>query len=297
MAPSTESQAACDAGAFRETADTLLEQFARKHGASKMVHDYLKRYDQHFHQRRHDVRRIIEIGLQAPHQSGSSVHMWEDYFPNAVVHGIDINPACRGLEGGRVKISILNSADGAAVDAFIRENGSDFDLIIDDGSHWYQDQIDTFRNFFPHVRRGGHYVVEDLVSGDGPHRYIAVNAFKELVDGINYFPADLSTGWWQRLHSLEGGQASYVRDVVAVSFYRYMAVVEKGRNPEDNRFLTCEAPAVPISIKDTSARTGGGVEKLRRVVEIARALRKRHFIPAKAVRAPSFLDRLLGRIR
>ena len=45
---------------------------------------------------------------------------------------------------------------------FIQENGGDFDIIIDDGSHKMNHQQISFDVLFPHLKSGGIYVIEDL---------------------------------------------------------------------------------------------------------------------------------------
>ncbi len=43
--------------------------------------------------------------------------------------------------------------------------GLEFDVIIDDGSHWEDHQYQTLANFFPYVKSGGFYVIEDVNPG------------------------------------------------------------------------------------------------------------------------------------
>lgn len=270
----------------------LLEELAIKYGASKLYSDYLRRYHVIFELRRHEVRRVVEIGLQRSGQSGSSVHMWEEYFPNAEIFGLDINPDCRALEGGRVKISIFNSTDKAAVAAFVEKHGAEFDLIIDDGSHWFQDQIDTFHNFFPHLKRGGHYVVEDLVSGDGPHRYYAVQAFKELIDGINYIPGNISTG--SAVKSFGAIDAPFVSEITGLQFFRDIVFIEKGRNPEDNRFLALRKDQEAVSWPSNNHNSSEAILKIQQMLA---APFVRHLIPRSFAQGPGWVGWLLRRLR
>ena len=37
-----------------------------------------------------------------------------------------------------------------------------FDIVIDDGGHFMDDIISSFKTLLPHVRAGGTYIVEDL---------------------------------------------------------------------------------------------------------------------------------------
>lgn len=270
---------------------SLLEELAIKYGASKLYSDFLRRYDALFFLRRHEIRRVVEIGLQRPGQVGSSIQMWEEYFPNATIFGLDINPDCLVMAGGRVKISIVDSSDKAAVDTFIAEQGAEFDLIIDDGSHWFQDQIDTFHNFFPHLKQGGHYVVEDLVSGDGPHRYYAVQAFKELIDGINYIPNTVSTG--AAVKSFGAIDCRYVREITGVQFFRDILFIEKGRNPEDNRFLVQRKDQEAVSWPSNNHNSLVTILKTRQMLV---APFTRHLIPRQFAEGPGWAGWLIRRL-
>ncbi|MBP7066216.1 hypothetical protein [Ferrovibrio sp.] len=269
----------------------LLEELAAKYGASKLYSDYLRRYHAIFESRRNDFRRVVEIGLQRPGQVGSSVHMWAEYFPNATIFGLDINPACQDLGGGRVNISIFDSTDKAAVAAFVEKHGAEFDLIIDDGSHWFQDQINTFHNFFPHLKRGGHYVVEDLVSGDGPHRYYTVQAFKELVDGINYIPNNISTG--AAVKSFGAIDCGYVSEITGLQFFRDIVFIEKGRNPEDNRFLLNRLDQEAICWPSNSHNGSEAILKIRQMLA---APFIRHLIPRPFAQGPGWVGWLFRRL-
>ncbi|RJF82131.1 class I SAM-dependent methyltransferase [Azospirillum cavernae] len=276
-----------------------LEKLANKHKASKSSHDYLRRYEAHLGSKRNSIQRVLEIGLRAPHQekTGASIHMWRDYFPNATIYGCDINPDCLDLMSERVVVEIFNSADPSAARRFVEQHGGDFDLIIDDGSHWYKDQINTFLNFFPLLKNGGLYVVEDMISGDGPHRYLATNAFKELVDAINVLPPTVSTGHWHNFKSLPPEYPEIMKCVTGISFYRFISFIEKGNNPGDNKYMM-EMPIDKTLIEHTTARPENNLaSKITMAFNIFADSRKRFFVPYRWVKSPSFLDRALNKIR
>ena len=83
--------------------ENLLEQLAEKHLPSKACHDYLKHFWNIYRDIREEVRCVLEIGVAG----GGSLRMWEEFFPNAIIHGIDINPAFKVHEQGRVKVHIV----------------------------------------------------------------------------------------------------------------------------------------------------------------------------------------------
>ena len=72
----------------------------------------------------------------------------------------------------------------------IRETGGEFDIIIDDGSHRIEHQLKSFSLFFPTLTDHGIYVVEDTGGVVGDQGLVTVNALKELIDNIMYWPKD-----------------------------------------------------------------------------------------------------------
>lgn len=130
---------------------------------------YLNIYDNLFHQRRLGVKCFVEIGVL----NGASLRMWADYFPNALIFGIDINPECKKHESERIKILIGDQSDDGFLSQ-IRDQIPCIDILIDDGSHITRHQIQTFTYLFSRVIPGGFYVVEDLR-----------NSYEEFIDGHN----------------------------------------------------------------------------------------------------------------
>jgi hypothetical protein len=72
----------------------------------------------------------------------------------------------------------------------IRETGGDIDIVIDDGSHRIEHQLKSFSLFFPALTEHGVYVVEDTGGVVGDQELVTVNALKDLVDNIMYWPKD-----------------------------------------------------------------------------------------------------------
>ena len=159
-----------------------LNELATKYGTDKGPgdHNYTAVYEQMFEGIRNEPLKILEIGVA----DGASLRMWEEYFPNAEIHGIDINPC--DIEHERITIHIGDQGDMK----FMSSLGVDFDIVIDDGSHRVSDQIFSFKVLWPNTRLI--YIVEDMYSsylkryGGGYRRSgTAVEFFKDLVDDVN----------------------------------------------------------------------------------------------------------------
>lgn len=150
-------------------------------------HNYCNAYEEYFGSLKNNSLRILEIGVG----EGCSLFMWKDYFPNAQIVGMDCNAVCKKYVSDRIKIVIGMQGN---VDLLTEINGKygPFDIIIDDGSHRWDDQIISFQTLFPKLVGNGFYVVEDLhTSYDIKYCQSAkiptVNYFKNIIDNINLF--------------------------------------------------------------------------------------------------------------
>ena len=131
-----------------------LEVLAEKYDPSKRHHNYLQHYWAHLRDVCNDIRRVCEIGVQTP----NSVRMWEEFFPNAVIHGVDIDQKCQQIEGGRVRIHIGSQNDMVFLNEVVASAGGPFDIVIDDGSHLIDHQINTFNFLFPRMSDHGRFL-------------------------------------------------------------------------------------------------------------------------------------------
>ena len=58
-------------------------------GSDKLVvHNYPVAYEEMFEPIRNKVQNVLEVGVAG----GWSLKIWEEYFPNATIHGVDIDP-------------------------------------------------------------------------------------------------------------------------------------------------------------------------------------------------------------
>jgi hypothetical protein len=96
--------------------------------------------------------------------------MWHDYFPNAMIFGIDINDGSY-LNNDRIRAFVADQGSIADLDRFVQDSGvTAFDVIIDDGSHRPEHQQVSLGYFFKLLKNDGLYFVEDLLNnglGDG----------------------------------------------------------------------------------------------------------------------------------
>lgn len=151
-----------------------ISELSKYYKTDKMNEDghcYAEIYDRIFEPRRETVTDLMEIGiLKHPNTNwcpyeGASILMWNDYFTNAQIHGVDIVDHTKMDRHGsdRIHVYIKNQGDRMQL-KYLMENeiGKQMDIIVDDGSHFMHHQQVSLAFLFPYVKSGGIYVVEDL---------------------------------------------------------------------------------------------------------------------------------------
>ncbi len=213
--------------------DNFLEKLGEKYLPSKRTHNYLIYYWMHFRDIRLAVRSVLEIGIQ----TDRSIRMWEEFFPNATICGVDIDPECKKFEGGRRKIFIGHQSDRDFLRYVQRQSDEPFDIVIDDGSHKVEHQLGSFDILFPAMSDHGIYVIEDTGGCVRDHDLVTVNSLKSLVDCIMHWPEGFEPRDWPRLAAFPDETSWVAKHIIGISFYRWIVFVMRGRNPEDNPFL------------------------------------------------------------
>jgi hypothetical protein len=144
---------------------TYLCDLARKYGTDKggehlargdTCHNYTPFYHEMFKDRREDIKSVLEIGISGGH----SLRMWKEYFPNALICGLDSNKDCLFEENN---IRCFHGSQDNAYD-LLKMTGVfiGFDLIVDDGSHEPAHQIFSAQVLLPYLAVNGIYVIEDI---------------------------------------------------------------------------------------------------------------------------------------
>jgi hypothetical protein len=121
-------------------------------------HHYLPLYERYFGPWRKPGLRFLEIGVSR----GGSLAMWRRYFgAEAVIFGIDIDPACAQYDGQAGQVRIGSQDDPAFLAEVVAEMGG-VDVVLDDGSHHMAHIEASLRALMPKLSLGGVYMIEDL---------------------------------------------------------------------------------------------------------------------------------------
>ena len=122
------------------------------YGTDKLhLHNYVPMYVEMFN-RIPPITRMLEVGIL----DGKSLAAWVELFPEAEIAGVDIKDRRVPERAAHTKRYIGDSTLPDVADIV----GTGYDVIIDDGSHEYRDQIKTFDNLEGCWKHA--YVVEDI---------------------------------------------------------------------------------------------------------------------------------------
>lgn len=163
-----------------------LDEIAIEHGTDKATvftrtyaqpHGYTPIYEICFEPIRDRPIKFLEIGVGG----GESIRTWLEYFPKATVYGVDLvhdtnywntpQPRVTDFED-RYRFVQGSQSCTTFWACFLADEGVDWNVIVDDGSHILSDMITTFNALWPHVLKGGLYCVEDL----GPEHLAWINS-------------------------------------------------------------------------------------------------------------------------
>ena len=129
-----------------------FEEIFSKYDTDKVA--YSQAYEECFGNIREDIQLLFEIGVNR----GGSVRAWKEYFPNALIVGMDKNGHCY-FEENRIKIEIGNACHGHFIGQVMAKYGWP-DVVIDDGSHRSKAIKKSFDLLYQYTQT--HYIIEDL---------------------------------------------------------------------------------------------------------------------------------------
>lgn len=118
------------------------------------------------------IRSLLEIGLGTNNtefvsnmgkfgKPGASLRAFREFLPNAALFGADIDTSIL-FEEERIKTFFVDQVSTVAFENLTKQLPDNFDLIIDDGLHSPDANIETMKFALPKLAVGGWFVVEDI---------------------------------------------------------------------------------------------------------------------------------------
>lgn len=179
-------------------------------------HDYCKVYEQYLTPIRNASFTLLELGIggyEFPEKGGNSARMWREWLPNARIITTDNRPKSFTIPG--VEILQLSQTE-----TFIPA-----DVIIDDASHHNELTIESFKNLWPLLSKGGLYFIEDVHTSYWVDYYKGNPVPGEGVTTMNCFTALCHQLNAEALR--EEYKSEYVGQIEYIHFYPKLIIVKK----------------------------------------------------------------------
>jgi hypothetical protein len=151
---------------------------------SEYFHTYSKEYWKILNPIKDKIFHVIEIGIGSTelmadrivpkdkYHVGASLRAWNDFFINAKIWGLDIKKEVL-FQFDRINCLWTDQSNSKDLEEtikkikFLEKNDEVlFDLIIDDGSHVVEHQINSIKTISKYLSKGGLYIIEDIRDSD-----------------------------------------------------------------------------------------------------------------------------------
>lgn len=194
---------------------------------NRKLHNYLEVYQRLFPDR-FSVRKMVEIGLW----HGESAKLWHEYFPLAEIYMIEKDRKFTtnwDQRNGELYPRVTPCPHDIKDFPWISFNGQYLDLVIDDGSHEYNDQLHAFTRGFKYLRPGGLWIIEDT-----HFKFVdTIDIFK--ASGIYRFLWGIIMGQQMGGHGLGNfyvarekyGASEMARMIYGIQSYKSLIVIER----------------------------------------------------------------------
>lgn len=146
------------------------------------VHSYIDVYNNILAPYRDTAKNVLEIGVF----KGHSLLMWEQYFTNATVHGIDCDEQpvggmadLRPLIAEGHQIHIFDACDKVQIHERFKD--IKFDVIVDDAQHEISQQLALYAAWKPYLAPGAIYIIEDVQNIDADReKFLSLDSEKSI---------------------------------------------------------------------------------------------------------------------
>lgn len=182
---------------------------------------YFDVYERHLSKFVGKAPKILEIGVLG----GGSIELWLKYFGEGTqVIGVDIDPRCLEYKyDGNAQVIMGDQNSPEFWDEFLDKH-TDFDIIIDDGSHIMEHQILTLQKTFPHLKTGGVFICEDTHTSYWPKWNGEYDKKGTFLDYSKYLSDTMNQ---QHFQKMDPAVLKTFENLYSMSFYNSMVVLEK----------------------------------------------------------------------
>lgn len=130
------------------------------------THSYLPLYQQLLEGKQQSALNVLEVGIN----TGGSIKLWGDFFPNAKVYGLDIMDINNVWESIKTDKYILHTNTDAYDDNFFNTHflnkNIKCDFMLDDGPHTLESMKQFIKLYSQIMTDDGILIIEDVQSFD-----------------------------------------------------------------------------------------------------------------------------------
>lgn len=128
---------------------------------------------------------LAEIGIE----KNNSIKMWRNYFKKAKIHALEFDEnKIRDAKKHKLKNTYYHKVDvhsEKSIANSFKKIGCKFDIIIDDSTHIFEDQIRIVKNSYKFLKKNGILIIEDIYKFRKEHS--EENYFNKLKNLKRYF--------------------------------------------------------------------------------------------------------------
>ena len=144
-------------------------------------HPYTLFYEGIFKTKKDCNLKIAELGIL----DGGSLLMWKEYFINAEIYGFEyddnlINNFNQNFNNDRITLSNIDVTNENSIIRAFSELNMSYDIIIEDTTHKFEDQIRVIKNTYNYLKPGGIMIIEDIFKSYNESNYI--NRLSSILD-------------------------------------------------------------------------------------------------------------------
>lgn len=126
------------------------------------THAYLPLYQRLLSTKKETAKNVLEVGID----KGGSIKLWNDFFVNATVYGLDIihiNNVWDTIKNNdKIKLfTSYNAYDSQMFNTFFN-NKIKFDFMLDDGPHTLESMIQFIQLYSQIMTDDGILIIEDI---------------------------------------------------------------------------------------------------------------------------------------
>lgn len=141
--------------------ETIINHLEKSGSDKQFNHNYSVAYHKFLSGK--TIKNFLEIGIANQDIYETSLYAWKNIFPEAHIYGIDNDPEkmITDIEGISTFVCDQNSAED--LNKFIEScKNIKFDVILDDGSHYFEHAKTSYEFLFDRLSENGIYLIEDI---------------------------------------------------------------------------------------------------------------------------------------